>query len=312
MRRLLVPLALLLVAPAVAGAAPERRLTADPTVAEVAAYGGKVVWSRSGTVGHQLRYYLVEAIPGGSRDLPVESSHVPFELDVGLDAGGSPVAVYVRCLVEGQCDVYQYDFAHRAETRVDGISGPRCSASEPSVWRGRIAFIRQNFFTAGCVDGLYVRYRSGKVKRLLRSGPGIKHLVYRPDLRGGWVAFGADLEEPANTELYLMRLRDRHFRQIVKATGQIFLYPPMQPRPPNAPIGEGFFVGTPTLLGRHVYWIRHHIPRTAFWLGRAPRKRLARKQYAPLPRSGQPAGDRIYFGDGQGLVELPLPAFSRR
>lgn len=312
MRRALVPLAALLLTPAIAFGATERRLTADPTATDVAAYGGKVVWSRGESAGIVFRYRLVEQTPAGPRDLPVEPSPVPFELDVGPDEDGDPAAVYVRCIPDVQCDVYRYDFERRAETRVEGISAPRCSASDPSIWRGDIAFVRESFFTANCVDGLYVREASGKVRRLLRSGPGIKRLVYLPDLRGGSVAFGADRQRSANTELYLMRVRDRRIRLIAKAAGEIFTYPIGQPVPPDAPRGRGYSVGVPTLGRRNVYWVRHHIPRSAYWLGTAPRRQLRKRQYATLPQSGQPAGNLIYFEDGKGILERSLPRFGRR
>jgi hypothetical protein len=311
MRRLLAPLAVLLLAPGVGGAS-ERRLTAEPTAGEVAAYGGKVVWSRGVDVGFDLEYQLVETTAAGPRDLPVARSREPFQLDLGPGIDGAPVAVYVRCIEASHCDVHRYDFARRRESRVEGISGPRCSATEPSIWRGRIAFIRQNFFTAGCVSGLYVREPTGKVRRLLREPPDFKAAVYQPKLRGGWVAYAASGDHSATSEIHVMRIRGRHSRRVTKATGEIALYPLPGPAPPDRPLGSGFSVSAPRLLGRFVYWVRWDIPHNKKKIGRALRLRPARKQYRPLPPGATLSGDHVYVEDGHGLVELPLPRFSRR
>jgi hypothetical protein len=311
-RRLLASFAVLLLVPAAADAASERRLTAEPTAGEVAAYGGKVVWSRRVDVGFDLEYRLVETTPAGPRDLPVAQSREPFQLDIGPGADGAPVAVYVRCAEGTYCDIYRYDFARRQESRVAGVSGPRCSATEPAIWRGRIVFIRQNFFTAGCVSGLYLREPTGKVTRLLREPPDFKAAVYQPDLRGGWVTYAASGDYSTISQIHVMRLRDRDSRRVTQATGEIALYPLPGPVPPDRPLGTGFSVSAPRLLGRFVYWVRWDISHNIRKIGRALRLRTGKQQYAALPQGATMSGDHVYVDDGHGLVERPLPPFSRR
>jgi hypothetical protein len=311
MLRLLAPLAALLLAPAVAGSVSERRLTAEPTAGEVAAYGGKVVWTRGVDAGLHQEYRLVESSPAGPRDLPVAPSLEPFQVDVGPGTDGKPVAVYVRCIDGSRCDVYTYDLTRRREARVDGISGPGCSATEPSIWRGKVVFIRQNFFTAGCVSGLYLRTATGKVTRLLREPPDLKGALYQPHLRRGWVAFAAAGDDSTTSAIQVMRIRDRRSRQVTKARGEIALYP-LPGVPPDRPLGTGFSVAAPRLLGAFVYWVRWDVAHNTRTVGRARRLRPAKKRYAALPAGATISGGRVYVDDGHGLVESPLPAFGPR
>jgi len=311
MLRLLAPLAALLLAPAVAASVSEHRLTTEPTAGEVAAYGGKVVWTRGVDAGPHQEYRLVESSPAGPRDLPVASSLEPFQVDVGPGADGQPVAVYVRCTGGNRCDVYTYDLARGRETHVDGIAAAGCPATEPSIWRGKIVFIRQNLFTAGCVSGLYLRAANGKVTRLLREPPALKGAVYQPHLRRGWVAFAAAGDDSTTSEIQVMRIRDRRSRKVTQARGEVGLYP-LPGVPPDRPLGTGFNVTAPHLLGAFVYWVRWDIAHNTRTVGRARRLRPRKKRYAVIPAGATISGGRLYVDDGRGLVESPLPAFGPR
>jgi len=306
--RMLVLLAFLLILPVATSEAQERRLTSDPTAGGVAAYGGKAVWSRYDSAG---KVHLVESTTDGPRDLPVAPSDVPFETGIGPGSDGAPVAVYVRCVEGIYCDVHRFDFASRRESRVKGISSSRCSATEPSIWQGRVAFVRRSF-VPHCVGGLYVREPNGDVRRLVHDGPGARRLVYDPDLRGGWLAYGAAGDYGATSEVHVMRLRDARSRLVVKAKGDRYLYPLAGPVPPDRPRGEGFSVSAPKLYGRHVYWVREDIARAVFALGRSLRVRGSPKAYAPLPRWATLSGGRLHINDDHGLAELPIPQFPRR
>jgi hypothetical protein len=65
----------------------------------VTAGDGHVVWSlRDAATG---RYRLVDRYRGTVRTLPVASSPIPFDADLGRDAAGRPAIVYARCTKPG-------------------------------------------------------------------------------------------------------------------------------------------------------------------------------------------------------------------
>jgi hypothetical protein len=71
---------------------------------------------------------------GTTARLPVAPSAAPFDVDLGHDAGGAPVALYSHCA--GGCRVYRVGLAggraHRLALR----------GRSPSQWGGRIAYRR--------------------------------------------------------------------------------------------------------------------------------------------------------------------------
>lgn len=139
-----------------AGAAAQV-LGASQGATKVAAYHGRVVWSAWDEGASAYR--LTTSNGGGAAELlPVGTRTVPFDVDVGPDEHGRPVAVYSRCRREPVygslaeltweptwargvgCDVYRYDFAAGRERKVRGASTAERSEFLPSLWRTRLAF----------------------------------------------------------------------------------------------------------------------------------------------------------------------------
>ena len=196
--------ALLSLAPAAPAATP---LAAPGAPTKVATFDGLTVWSERGEDGA----FRLVADPGSDGDpqaLEVEPRGVPFDVDVGPGPDGAPVAVYSRCRREprpsvattpmpayatgGGCDVFAYDFARRAERRVDAASSAGASEFLPSVWRDEIAFARVDPAGSRLPD-LYVRELRGDAPARRQPGgprggdglPGATSL----DLYGSRLAF---------------------------------------------------------------------------------------------------------------------------
>jgi hypothetical protein len=75
----------------------------------------------------------------GVRAAAVAPSANDLDADLGLDAAGSPVAVYPRC-TRGRCSVWLYDVARQTERRLVTTS---CAVAHPSLAGARIAYWRQ-------------------------------------------------------------------------------------------------------------------------------------------------------------------------
>jgi hypothetical protein len=98
-------------------------LPADAIVGlHMSAYGGHVVWSEAVAPG---RHVLMRWHAGRVDRLPVAERAVPFDVDLGPDARGRPVAVYSRCPGEGEstapvggCDVYRIALQRGRERRI--------------------------------------------------------------------------------------------------------------------------------------------------------------------------------------------------
>lgn len=187
-RALVAAVALLILgAPAAAGAQapPATELGTSPRATGVAAGSGWTAWSTY----DGGRYRLVTVAPDGTVSRPpVASRGVPFDLDIGSDDTGRPVAAFSRCgheptLVGGSnatapnptsgrgCRISVLDLATGRERRLARSLG---SSSDvlPSVAGDRIAFVAVP--TARALAGkavLAVRTRSSRSARRLDVGP---------------------------------------------------------------------------------------------------------------------------------------------
>lgn len=169
----LTALTLLAAGPAVAQE-PDQQIGEPMGASKVSSYGGVTVFSQTDPDSEQKievprpgfeqpveadPVFLVAYENGQARRLPVEPRVVPFDVDVGPDAEGRPVAVYSRCerypdfypfgtgdfpaYVTGEgCDLYRFDFATNRETKIAGASTAQASETLPSIWRDEIAFAR--------------------------------------------------------------------------------------------------------------------------------------------------------------------------
>jgi hypothetical protein len=175
MRRLLAlgAVAALLAASAGPARAATRTLDVIPsdTAPKVGAAGRVAVWSQYDAAANRWR--LVASRDGG----PVESLHVataakPFDVDVGRDANRALVAVYTRC--EPGCDIYELNLTTGHEQHLTGISSPTRAEHDPSIFKGAIAFVRDE----------NVGRRPGHVLRLAAAGGGATRALAKSNKPG--------------------------------------------------------------------------------------------------------------------------------
>jgi len=178
--------------PAAARADETLALVTHPT--PVGAFAGHVVWSEYDPVANA--YFLTQRFQGVTARLPVRPRAVPFDVDVGRNAGNDAVAAYSRCSREpgprgnvtgtqltrlpewitGRgCDLHVLNLRTNVETRVGGASSAGASEFLPSVWRDRIAFARvydRRRGRAGNRAHLYIRsLGGGGINRALPTPP---------------------------------------------------------------------------------------------------------------------------------------------
>jgi hypothetical protein len=137
-----VALALALAAPA-AAETPIASL-ARPT--EVASDAGVTAVSRWD--GSAFRLAVSEG-DGPLRDLPVAPRPASFQADVGTDTRGKPELVYVRCGHDAAderersgCGLFVYPLPGGPERAVASVAAPHAQATHPTLWRGRVAWVR--------------------------------------------------------------------------------------------------------------------------------------------------------------------------
>ena len=221
---------------------PAAAAHADDLIASVArptpvsVLDGRIVWSDYDAV--QGRYFLTQQVGGITTRLPVAPRAVPFDVDLGPDVDGKPVAAYSRCrrdppprsaprgsiaqmpewrLGRG-CDLYLYSFEQGREVLVRFASTHGASEFLPTVWTDRIAFARRferRRGRAGRRAFLFVRPNSlfasqgrrGHTRRVPagpRTGPGPTSL----DIATRRLAIGWDSTDPRPlSSIYLDVLR---------------------------------------------------------------------------------------------------------
>jgi hypothetical protein len=157
MRRALVLAGVLagaVAAAAVPAAAAPQPLAPVAVNVPISAAGGWVGWSAP-VAGGGFGLFTWHA--GAVAQLPVATRPQPFDLDLGTDAHGRPVATFSRCSVApvvflgrteawsgAGCSVRVVDLATGRE-RAAGVPRPAgTSDTTPSTWRGRIAFARRD------------------------------------------------------------------------------------------------------------------------------------------------------------------------
>ena len=239
MRRIFL---ILMAAPAVLAAWPAGA-NADELIASVArptplgAIDGRIVWSDYDPA--VKRYFLTQRLNGVTSRLPVAPRAVPFDLDLGPDADGRPVAAYSRCrqdppprgpprgvlaqLPEWRlgrgCDLYLYSFDQSREVLIRFASTRTASEFLPTVWTDRIAFARRYERRKGRPGRrafLYVRPNSlftsqGRRRgtRRLPGGPGTGPGPTALDIATRRLAFGWDSTDPRPlSEIYLDVMRN--------------------------------------------------------------------------------------------------------
>jgi hypothetical protein len=134
--------------PAAASAA--QTLDTVPGITQVAAWNGTIAWSTYDAAGKDWR--LVFSKDGGAPvAAPIAPSPVPFDVDLGTNRNGSTYAVYSRCATppvspaqaHGKgCDIYRLSVASGRETQLTSLSSPVYDDYDPTIFRGEIAFLR--------------------------------------------------------------------------------------------------------------------------------------------------------------------------
>jgi hypothetical protein len=182
----------------------------------IAAYGGRVVWSRRTAAGDAFQ--LMTLVDGVTSAVPVPTRSVPFDVDLGPAADGSAVAVYSRCRVEGPaggfivasylkgrgCDIYRYDFATGRESKVDAVSSPTASEAWPTFYRPRLAFARA-YDDKRQYPYVYVN-DLGDAQGSIRMPGGRRNTCTKVRRTGRTVCSDATRSLPLDLELYGRRL----------------------------------------------------------------------------------------------------------
>jgi hypothetical protein len=110
--------------------------------ASMSAFDGRVVWNARARGGFVLMTYA----GGRTRRVPIARRRLrAYDVDLGPHPSGRTVAIYSRCRSERRqrdCDLYIYDFERAEERRLRGPSRGRQLLREPSIWRGRLAYVR--------------------------------------------------------------------------------------------------------------------------------------------------------------------------
>lgn len=123
-------------------------------------------------------YRLAITRSGGAPQLPaVAPRPVPFDVDVGPDGDGSAALVYSRCRREAparrDCDLYRYSPARGVETKLAGTDSDGASEFNPTIWRGRVAWVRTDDRRAGAAPYVYSRALTAPRGRRSQRLPGI-------------------------------------------------------------------------------------------------------------------------------------------
>lgn len=113
-------------------------LSTEQAPTPVAAWHGTAMWSQLDPATGGFR--LVQSTDGGAPATVAvpERSGGPFDIDLGTNRSGATYAVYTR---DG--DLYRLNVASGAETKITKLSSPNLAERDPTIQRGKIAFIRR-------------------------------------------------------------------------------------------------------------------------------------------------------------------------
>jgi hypothetical protein len=110
--------------------------------------------------------------------LPAAPSATPFEADIGPDSEGRPEVIYQRCggtaVLPTGCDLFLLSLTGAAGERpVRGANNPDRNDSGPTLWRGRIAWVREYGTQVRPNPVVYTRTLTGKGSGRSRRVPGV-------------------------------------------------------------------------------------------------------------------------------------------
>lgn len=174
---------------------------------KIAGYGDTLAWSEYDASDATFRLVVRQAGRPPSKP-KIAPRNRPFDVDVGPDRDGRPALVYSRCQREPKrptptglyvanglppypggsgCDVYKY--AGGRERKLSDLSTHDAEEFMPSLWRGTVAFVRQD--SPGRPGRLYLNDRDGSPSRQLRRLR-LGDDVVSTDLRGRRLAYEMD------------------------------------------------------------------------------------------------------------------------
>src|SRR4051794_1873345 len=139
-------LALVALAPAAAHAATT--IATEQRATQVAAWAGTVAWSSFDATTND--YHLVVSRNGAApQRLPIAPAANAFDVDLGTNRSGSTYAASSRCAPPAtnsrpptDCALYRLSLAGGVETKLTSLSSPTWDERDPAIFRGEIAFIR--------------------------------------------------------------------------------------------------------------------------------------------------------------------------
>ena len=160
------------IAAAAPAGAQERVLATEQRPTDVAAWQADAVWSSYDPAS--ATYRLVRSQNGGApAPLPVAPSPRPFDPDLGTNRSGSPYAVYTRC-ANGHtgCDLYRLGLNTGREERLTSLSSGRWDERDPTIFAGRIAFVRRELVGGEMGDTIRIgdTTRTGTPTKVLVRG----------------------------------------------------------------------------------------------------------------------------------------------
>lgn len=126
-------------------AAAEQQITKVERPTEIRSWQGIGAFSVYDSAAGVYRLAITRA--GGKPEFqPVPPRPVPFDADVGPDTRMQPAIVYSRCATEApnrrDCDIYRYSIARGVEARIRNADSDVASEFNPTIWKGRVAWVR--------------------------------------------------------------------------------------------------------------------------------------------------------------------------
>ncbi|HEV2768972.1 MAG TPA: hypothetical protein VGV40_02150 [Solirubrobacteraceae bacterium] len=109
--------------------------------------------------------------------VPVAPRPVAFDADVGPDAKGEAAIVYSRCESEApnrrDCDIFRYSIGRNVESKVTNADSDTASEFSPTLWRGRVAWVRTYDGRAASRPYVYTRTLTAPRARRSQRLPGL-------------------------------------------------------------------------------------------------------------------------------------------
>lgn len=127
-------------------------------------------------------YRLAVTRLGGKPELlPVAPRAVPSDADIGPDTRNEPAIVYSRCELEigemgrgpKDCDIYRYSLTRRVESRITNADSDAASEFNPTIWDGRVAWVRTYDRREGDTPYVYTRELTAPRSQRSRRMPGV-------------------------------------------------------------------------------------------------------------------------------------------